>query len=206
MSTTPRMTLIGLYEYENKIDRDLFEKLSLPEGYEKSTFVNSLLLEHGEKCVLYSNPDFFINCIGIWSEKWALELERIYTALTAKYNPIHNYDRYEHYEDSEGIESHMGHKATDKPNYTTENKISADNSSEYQPENKSILSGTAKDVEEKTNANSDRTLEHDAHLYGNIGVTTNQQMIEGEMQMRTEFNLYDIATRMFANELLIGIY
>ena len=206
MSTFQRITLIGLYNFENEFERDIFRELSLPEGYEKASFVNSLLLEHGEKCVMYPDPDFFAKAVGIWSNKWALELERIYDALTAKYNPIHNYDRYEHYEDSEGIESHFGHKATDKPNYTTENKISADNSSEYQPENKSTINGTVKDVEEKTNANSDRSLEHDAHLYGNIGVTTNQQMIEGEMQMRTKYNLYDIATRMFANELLISIY
>lgn len=95
MSTRQRLSLIGLYNYENSFGRDLFDKLELPEGYEKSTFVNSLLLEHGEKCVLYTDPTFFTLAIGVWSKKWALELSRIYEALTAEYNPIYNYDRYE---------------------------------------------------------------------------------------------------------------
>lgn len=95
MSTRQRLSLIGLYNYENDFGRDLFDKLELPEGYEKSTFVNTLLLEHGEKCVLYTDPSFFTLAIGVWSKKWALELSRIFEALTAEYNPIYNYDRYE---------------------------------------------------------------------------------------------------------------
>ena len=95
MSTRQRLSLMGLYNYENDFGRDLFDKLELPEGYEKSTFVNALLLEHGEKCVLYTDPSFFTLAIGVWSKKWALELSRIFEALTAEYNPIYNYDRYE---------------------------------------------------------------------------------------------------------------
>lgn len=95
MSTRQRLSLIGLYNYENSFGRDLFDKLELPEGYEKSTFVNTLLLEHGEKCVLYTDPAFFTLAIGVWSKKWSLELSRIFEALTAEYNPIYNYDRFE---------------------------------------------------------------------------------------------------------------
>ena len=206
MSTFQRMTLIGLYNYENKFDRDLFRKLQLPEEYDKTTFVNSLLLEHGEKCVLYADPDFFVNSIGIWSDKWQLELKRIYEALTAEYNPIHNYDRYEHIEDNETVESGLEHTSTDKPDYTSENKISADNSSEYQPDNKNFVSGTVKDVEEETTADSERDYEHDAHMYGNIGVTTSVQMWSEEVRARFRYNLYDVTTRLFANELLLAIY
>ena len=99
MSTMQRMTLIGLYNYEQNFDVDLFRNLTLPTGYDRSTFINSLLLEHGEKCVLYTNPDFFMQAIGIWSSKYSLELSRIYEALTAEYNPIWNYDRNEEWSD-----------------------------------------------------------------------------------------------------------
>ena len=54
MSTMQRLTLIGIYDY----DPTLFDGLTLPDGYDKQTFIDSLLLEHGEKCVLYANPDF----------------------------------------------------------------------------------------------------------------------------------------------------
>lgn len=156
MSTSQRLTLIGLYNY----DSTLFDNLSLPTGYDNDTFIESLLLEHGEKCVLYSNPTFLKSAIGTWSNKWNLELTRIYESLTAEYDPIYNYDRYESYTDTESITdngtSESGHTAVDSPNMTniqtndftitnsqttsTENEhlISADNSSDYNPDSKDI--------------------------------------------------------------------
>lgn len=229
MSTTQRLTLIGLLNY----DPTLFDNLILPVGYDLDTFKDSLLLEHGEKCVLYSNPDFMKNAIGAWGRKWALELERIYNALTAEYDPIHNYDRHEDYSDSEGrkyeSKTNAGHKATDNPNYntatetnkneTTEEQTSAYNSSGYQPEHKTIhdggkvtatTSGKTQDLSETSNSTTTdaetRNFSHKAHLYGNIGVTTNVDMWTQETRARMEYNLYGAAARLFANELLIGIY
>lgn len=229
MSTTQRMTLIGAYNvYDN-----FFEHLTLPEGYDVDTFINSLLLEHGEKCVLYTNLDFMKDAIGMWSDKWALELERIYTALTAEYNPIWNYDRHEDTNETDKPDNTVTrtHNNTDTQtnrydvvttqniDSTSENQISADNSSTYQPDNKNISNagkttvgndgtitdahtGTITDTEKGTRSN----IERDSHVWGNIGVTTSTQMIESETLIRAKRNLYDIATRLFANELLIGIY
>lgn len=249
MSTIQKMTLIGLYNYEQTFARDLFRSLSLPEGYDKTTFVNSLLLEHGEKCVLYTNPDFFVQAIGIWGSKYELELERIYEALTAEYNPIYNYDRYEEFSDHEGIKNtvttNAGHKATDSPKYdddvtndydivteqntngTVEHQVSADNSGEYQPEAKDIsnngkttvandgtikrhIEGKTQDLTESSNAKTQddtaRNFDHEAHLYGNIGVTTSSSMVSEIVRQRFSMSLYGIACKMFANELLIGLY
>lgn len=229
MSTIQRMTLIGLYEY----DPQLFDNLTLPEGFDKDTFIDSLLLEHGEKCVLYTNPLFMKNAIGAWGRKWANNLSWIYTAMTSEYNPLHNFDRFEEYTDNEGrkLESvtNAGHKATDSPKYdvtnetkvnaTTEHEVSADNSSGYQPEwketqngGKSVVSteGKTQDLSEtsnsKTNDAETHNFSHNGHLYGNIGITTSVQMWTGETDARMKYNLYDAAGRLFANELLIGIY
>lgn len=214
MSTIQRLTLIGIYDY----DPTLFDALTLPDGYDKQTFIDSLLLEHGEKCVLYSNPEFMKFSIGAWGRKWALELERIYKALSAEYDPIFNYDRYEEYTDNEGrkykSEVEAGHNATDSPdfNVTTENTISADNSGSYQPQDRSAsdTKGKTQNLEEnsnsKTNDEEERELKHKAHLYGNIGVTTSVQMWTEETRARMQYNLYDAAARLFANDLLIGIY
>lgn len=165
MSTNARLTLIGLLKY----DSNLFELLSLPSGYDRDTFIDSLLLEHGEKCVLYSNPNFMKQAIGAWSRKNQLELKRIYEALTAEYNPIYNYDRHEEITDGENrtleTSNSAGHTAKDTPDFTdtltnnlkdkitndfevttsqtvdgvTEHKISADNSGSYQEESKDII-------------------------------------------------------------------
>lgn len=229
MSTMQRLTLIGLYNY----DSTLFDGLTLPADYDKQTFIDSLLLEHGEKCVLYADPAFMKFSIGAWGRKWSLELERIAQALKAEYDPIYNYDRFEEYIDSEGrkytSQVNAGHKATDKPNYNTvrdtndgatvEHTISADNSSSYSPDWKETqnggkttetTSGTMQDLAETSNSKTKdeetKNLTHKAHLYGNVGVTTSAQMVTEVVQQRFRYNLYGTAARLFANELLIGIY
>ena len=258
MSTASRLSLIGMYNYMPT----LFDELTLPDGYNKETFINSLLLEHGEKCVMYSNPDFMHDAIGVWSKKWELELTKIYEALTAKYDPIFNYDRYEEIEDGRTKQYTSkvvgSRKATDKPDYTdnathnetnnrtlggtetftasdtNEHTVSADNSSAYQADSKDMIinndqtttnntdnqtvngsnnrhvQGTTQDLNETTGTDtSDSESEnnkHTAHLYGNIGVTTSAQMVTEILKQRFQYNLYATATRLFANELLIGIY
>lgn len=258
MSTASRLTLIGLYNYMPT----LFDELTLPDGYNKETFINSLLLEHGEKCVMYTNPDFMHEAIGVWSKKWELELTKIYEALTAKYDPIYNYDRFEEYEDgrTKTYTSKVSgsRKTTDKPDYsdntthnetdnrtangtetvtandTNEHTVSADNSSAYQADSKDMIinndhtttsntdnqtvnatnnrhvQGTTQDLSETTGSdtsdNENETTTHTAHLYGNIGVTTSAQMVTEVLKQRFSYNLYATATRLFANELLIGIF
>lgn len=249
MSTMQRLTLIGLFNY----DPSLFDGLSLPADYDKQTFIDSLLLEHGEKCVLYADPAFMKFSIGAWGRKWALELERIAQALKAEYDPIYNYDRFEEYEDNEGRkytskvnagrngtnDVNASHKAEDKPNYnvvrdtnedaTVEHTVSADNSSSYSPDWKETqnggkttetASGKTQDLSETStsrttdaetsNSNTEdaetKNFTHKAHLYGNIGVTTSAQMVTEVVQQRFQYNLYGTAARLFANELLIGIY
>lgn len=293
MSTMQRLTLIGLYNY----DSTLFDGLTLPEEYDKSIFIDSLLMEHGEKCVLYSNPDFMKYSIGAWGRKWSMELERIAEALQAEYNPIYNYDRYEEWTETDkpDVTTTRTHNDTDTrtndntdtqtlDNSTTrthddtdtrtnnntdtqtnrydvvteqnvdgnaEHQVSADNSSSYQPESKDITnagkttvandgtitdahtgtitdahtgtitdanSGTITDAHTGTitdahtgtitdrEAGTRSDVEHDGHLYGNIGVTTSAAMVSEVVAQRYRYNLYGTAARIFANELLIGIY
>ena len=245
MSTMQKLTLIGLYNY----NPNLFDSLTLPDGYDKDDFIDSLLLEHGEKCVLYTNPDFMKNAIAAWGRKWAGNLDRIYRALTEEYNPLHNFDRFEEYTDNEGrkyeSKTNAGHKAQDNPNYNddvtndydvvtdtndnavVEHTVSADNSGEYQPEWKETqnggkttvsndgtikrnISGKTQDLSETSNSTTNdaetHNFTHNGHLYGNIGVTTSVQMLTSEVDARMKYNLYDAAGRLFANELLIGIY
>ena len=258
MSTNARLSLIGLYNYMPT----LFDALTLPDGYDKETFINSLLLEHGEKCVLYPDPDFMYAAIGVWGKKWELELTKIYEALTAKYDPIFNYDRFEEIEDgrTKDYTSKVSgtRKATDSADYTdnsehienvnretestenvlnkdtNEHTVSADNSSSYQPDSKDLINaddkttikgtdgqtvnatnnrsvkGQTQNLNETTGSdtsdNEKETNKHTAHIYGNIGVTTSAQMVTEVIKQRFTINLYATAARLFANELLIGIY
>lgn len=52
---------------------------------------------------------------------------------------------------------------------------------------------------------SNEVAQHEAHLYGNIGVTTSQQMLESELNIAT-WNLYEHISDIFIDEFCILIY
>lgn len=91
-----KLTLIGLYNYDNSI----FENLTFPAGIDKDLAINEILIECGEFEILYPNLDFLKFQITKWGEKHYYTFEKWLTALAAEFNPIHNYDRYEEYTDT----------------------------------------------------------------------------------------------------------
>jgi len=67
------------------------------------------------------------------------------------------------------------------------------------------LSETLTGTDNRLTAEASNNL-HNAHLYGNIGVTTSQQMVEAENLLRLKWNLYDRIADMFIEEFFILIY
>lgn len=185
MSHIARLTAIGLYNYND----DLFGALTLPSEYDKPTFIETFLLEHGERGVIYIDYDFLHYAIGAWGRKWYHSLQRIADAMKEDYNPLHNYDRDESYTDTENIDTEYGND--------TENKVSAYNSSTYQPDSRTDIDGTS---------GTDRKLVHTARVKGNIGVTTSQEMLEAEVDLRRVSNMYSIAAQMLADEICYKMY
>lgn len=49
-------------------------------------------------------------------------------------------------------------------------------------------------------------VERESNVHGNIGVTTNQQMIEQELALVKAFNAYDVIVSVFENDLFITCY
>ena len=72
---------------------------------------------------------------------------------------------------------------------------------------------TYNNVQDKTtfnNVQDKRTdnlnLHHEGRVHGNIGVTTSQQMMESEMNLRLKWNLYNQITDLFLTEFVIPVY
>lgn len=222
---TVRLSLIGLYNYDSTI----FDGLSLPDGIDREVFINTLLLNYGEFGVLYSDLDFMRFFIAHWSKKWYDSFGRIYRGLTEEYNPIHNFDRFEEYSDNDSrkLDSSGNANSTLRSTNTiesdvnsgerSESKVSAYNSDVYQPDSstdsttsQTSRSNSASDQGE-TNTDSkseteNRDFKHTGHLYGNIGVTKSQDMIKDEINLRSNYNIYDIMCELFKRECLIMIY
>ena len=53
---------------------------------------------------------------------------------------------------------------------------------------------------------SKRSEDENNHIHGNIGVTTAQQMITEEINLRMKFDLYELIAMQFEHEFLIQVY
>lgn len=118
---------------------------------------------------------------------------------------------------------------------TTENSIAGFDSIDYSPANKTEMSSTETTEETNTDSRElDRTDSRDIngsvttahghiitsasegtdegtiteenHIHGNIGVTTNQQMIEAELAMLSTFRPYTFIASQFEHDMFICIY
>ena len=215
-----KITLIGCYNYFDSMKDDLFKYLTLPSGINKETLVNNILMNGGEFEILYSNPDFFQDMIKIWSNKWNRTFTKWQTALSIKYDPLYNYDRTEEYDDTrsekEGIKKNENvtahNSSVSSETGETTNAKSAYDSATYTPYDKSNSSSSGSNTSDSNTGvtgNQDRdrteTLKHRAHLYGNIGVTTSQQMLHDELDI-AQWNIYEHITDLFLEEFTIYTY
>ena len=209
MSLTPRLTLIGLYKYNPAV----FSNLTLPAAIDEETFIDSLLLEYGECPLIYPDYDFMKLAIGAWCRKWYANFERIATALSASYNPIHNYDKTETWTENETNENSRELSNSTDTTYsedsTGENVVSAYNESTYQPDNKNINdvdSTTNIDTSIEESENKERENTRTGRVYGNIGVTESSAMVKNELDLRTNNNLYHILSEMFYREFCLYVF
>lgn len=203
-----KITLIGFNNYYEH----LWDELALPSGINKDLLINNILLRGGEFEVLYSDPEFMMHAIGVWSNKWQRTFEKWLRALSEEYNPLHNYDRHEIYTDNRNINRSETASGSDSSvssgSGNTENSVSAYDVSTYQPHDDASTSSTGSNSSNSVtsaNGNTSDVLKHDAHLYGNIGVTTSQQMLKDELDIDT-WNIYEHITDLFLNEFAIYIY
>lgn len=124
-----------------------------------------------------------------------------------------------------------GRSDTETRDTTDITSVSAFNSSSYEPREKREDKGTLTHANSGTDTVKDSATDtaHNAmtssatdksvmnygsirdenennRIHGNIGVTTNQQMIEQELAMRKEHDLYAIISALFEKEFIVQLY
>lgn len=181
-------TLAGCYEYDNT----LFDLLELPEGIDKDILIDTILAECGEFEPMYANCDILKKYIGSWSKKHAKTFNKWLKAYNTEYEPLHNYDRHEE------IHDHTVDATESSSGGSTENLKSAFDAATYQENEKDVSEASS-----ESSNNIEST--HTAHLYGNIGVTTSQQMLQAEYDIAS-WNIYNHIADIFADELLLCVY
>lgn len=227
-----KITLIGQETRLKMEDKSVFDLLTLPDGIDRDTCIDNIILECGEFEVLYSDPFFMRAAVGTWSSKHYRTFEKWINALNIEYDPLENYDRIENWTDS-GTENSNNkfiddtntksssatnsHGKSDQ-NGNTEDLVSAYDASTYQESEKHVIDtdenhedhiGTTSTIENdaiQTNEfhKGDKN-EHSGRIHGNIGVTTSQQMLQSELDI-ARFNIIQEITNLFMVELCIMVY
>ena len=98
--SSAKITLFSFARWMELNQKDLFSQMLLPEGIDKETLTDNILIRGGEFEVVYSDPDFMQRAIGSWSKKWYRTFSKWIEALDIEYNPLENYDRIEDFTDT----------------------------------------------------------------------------------------------------------
>lgn len=111
---------------------------------------------------------------------------RKYEALTSEYNPLNNYDMTESEGESIVDDATTGVTGSAANNSTTVNSshnVYGYNSSTATP-SESDSATTSQNTDMTTDYDNERTITRNLTRSGNIGVTTSQQMLQSELELR----------------------
>lgn len=112
------------------------------------------------------------NKANLISEYW----NKLYTLKQVEYQPIENYDRYE--DITETGKSNGSSKSSGTSLY-----------SEFPMESPLKKSVNNTDSNSSANSEANTDTQRRAHIHGNIGVTTSQQMLESEINLQKQLSM-----------------
>ena len=228
-----KITLIGMENYLNP-DHSVFEQLTLPEGIDKDTMIGTILLRCQEFELLYSDPDFMIAAVNIWGKKNYWTFDKWVKLLAKEYDPLYNKDYYEEITDiHQGASSASSSgNTTQNDDYTRTDNLTTTNDVTETHSEKAYNSGssfveTSKDVTDHdttqkgtvrnagTTASSGATAStsndsyknaHSYHGFGNIGITSAQELFLKEAIDVATWNMYEHIADLFCSEFCIMVY
>lgn len=222
------LSILGLYQREPA----LFDELELPGSMNKDVLIDNILYEAAPLEAYYPDPNFMKFMIGRWSFMNQSVWQKLYDTTVLEYNPIFNYDRTEEWSENEQMLDKRTLTGTEMETSTdnssgkikssgtvkSELNVSGYNESSYVPREQTIetpdtlTSNTSEtdrtvSIDKNDTENMDRKRDNirTGRAFGNIGVTTTQQMIQQERET-VLFNMYKVITDSFIERFCLMIY
>ena len=184
-----RLTTMGLYNYDNT----LFDGLTAPEGMDKDLIVKNILIETADMELLYPDLEDMKTLIKIWADSELPIWQRLYDASQMEYNPIENYDRLEH------EETQATGNTTNSGTDTQTTQVSAYDTDEFSNRERGTMQHG-----QKVDTSGEGT--RDSRIHGNIGVTTSQQMLQSELDVRPKLNIVKYIATSYKHNFCILVY
>lgn len=195
------LSILGLYNY----DKTIFDNLNVPEGIDKKVLIDNILMECAELEIIYPNNETMKFAMEQWSKAHMHEWNKMYKALHEEYENLWNTDRNESW--TETRKANENSTGNDQMNSTGMqiDSVTGYNSDEFANANKTETQADSDASSTRTNV-TDETITHTHRAYGNIGVTTAQQMLTQEMELRMRFNMYSIIISDFKKRFCLLVY
>lgn len=209
-------------------DDTIMDNFTVPDGIDRRLALDTIYQRCGLTPLYHPDPAWLKFYVGRWCSKNAKTWEELYKTTIQDYNPIYNYDRTEETTDtrsgtrklsedtSSNTKQNGDTSVTDTSSDSSEHTLSADNSDSYEPGYKDVSSRQDTQASESSNrvdVTGDRavdettgeTYSHKLRAYGNIGVTTTQEMLEAQRKV-VRYNIYNEIADSFKAEFCLYVY
>ena len=197
MAAKAKLSVLGLYQWNHRI----FEDMALPEDVDGETLTWKILEDCAELEVLYSDPDYMQASIAKWSAAMLPAWKKMQQALTAEYNPIWNKDGTIIDQMIYGEDKVTG--VTGARDQTNTHSVSGFNVTTFQNADQDhATSVQATDTNTRQTHTDTRTITEQ----GNIGVTESSAMVQHEVELRSDYNIYSIIANDFKKHYCLMVY
>ena len=204
-----KITLTGQEIWLNHNNKSLFDLFELPEDIDRDNCIDNIMMECGELETLYSDPEFMTLAVNIWGRKNYWTFDKWIKLINKEYDPLYNKDYYEDIHDThEGAASGTNSSTDNYTNSRTDkhSEKAYNTGSGYNEIVKDESSGSNGGTTTGTFGNNDSYVNgHTYHGYGNIGITSAQELFLKEADV-ARFNLYEQIADLFCNEFCIMVF
>lgn len=209
--------------FQNQIDYgqsfgiDVLGGVQVLEPLNLDTLKSLIVIRCGLLTPLYSEPETMAQAISNWFDVNAYGIGKMVDMAKTEYLPLENYRRNESV--TRGLERARGEDETtkdtgditDEYHNTTEKTVSAFNSTEYAPDEKTAATGdntrTLNTERGRKLAETQKDIEKEEKLvYGNIGTMTTQQMFNEELDLLDRFNPYEWIVSRMERDLFLALW
>lgn len=208
------ISLLTMVNEDNTIINDTY--FPLPTGLSHETLDPLLLAETAELEILYPEPTTLKTVIKAWAMARQAPWEKMLAALSAEYDPISNYDRTESWTDTHNLTNSREHHETNSSasqssgSGTDTGSVAGYNSTDWTNKDRASRSDSASALAQGSSDYSDTnrdtgTLTRTGSVSGNIGVMTNQKMIQEELELR-QMDMYRIIINEFIKMFCLGVF
>lgn len=210
------LTVSGLIDWDETVleDMDLCvdysrvitepsEKFKFYSGMENSRAKEKVMYECGMLECLHQDPETFKKAVCQWVSANSYRWTRLFQTTLYEYDAISNYDRTEEWEETDEEHEAQNGEGSNNGNSTATHNVGAYNN-DMQKAGEDVSEGSSS-YNATGSKDSNKTRRHRARMFGNIGVTTTQEMIEAERRV-VSFDIADIIAKEFRQQFCIAVY